>query len=278
MIGTHVSFEVKDHIGIIKINHPPVNSFVEDMRLDLAEIFESMEDRVDVYALILMAEGKGFSAGMDFNEMISTDQELRKRIGPTISRMTTALYNMRIPIIAAVHGYVIGLGFALATISDIIIASEDATFAFPEVTVGTVGGPFWFKRVIPDKIARYYFYTGKKMPVSELVKYGAVLRVVPKEQLLDEAMTVAKEIAANYPPSVWASKMVITEGEKEVQDVVDVSDRMRFRGNMEILGPDPNKKEMVRAKQERREPVYDLTFFLNRQKELKEKAAQEKKE
>ena len=97
-----------------------------------------------------------------------------------------------------------------------------------------------------------------------MVKYGAVHSVVPKDQLMDCAMGIAKEIAEMYPPSVWASKMVITEGEKEVQDVVDISDRMRYRGNSELLAGDPNKQEMIRAQLEHRKPVYDLSFFANK--------------
>ena len=97
-----------------------------------------------------------------------------------------------------------------------------------------------------------------------MVRYGAVLKVVPKEELFDCAMGIAKEIAEMYPPSVWASKMVITEGEKEVQDVVDISDRMRYRGNEELLGGDPNKQEMRLALLEHRKPVYDLSYFANK--------------
>ena len=93
-----------------------------------------------------------------------------------------------------------------------------------------------------------------------------------------EALESRQMLSATPMDASVANEIAIVAATDVVDDVVDVSDRMRFRGNMEILGPDPNKKEMVRAKQERREPVYDLTFFLNRQKELKEKAAQEKKE
>ena len=115
---------------------------------------------------------------------------------------------------------------------------------------------------------------------SKIIRYICILKKVKQEiayqihaideldaqdkELMDAAMSVAKEIAEMYPPSVWASKMVITEGEKEVQDVVDVSDRMRHRGNNEILGGDPNKGEMVRAFLEKRKPVYDLSYFANK--------------
>jgi len=263
-VHNYIDIKIEDNIAVVTINRPPVNAFCEEMRNDISEFFESLNSRTDVYAVILRAEGKGFSGGHDLEESRSTDPELRKRIIPTISRSTNAVYNCRVPVIAAVHGYVVGMGFAYASIADIIVASDDARFMFPEIKVGTVGGPFWFKRIVPDKVARYHFYTGKPIAAADMVRYGAVHSVVPKEQLLDCAMGIAKEIAEMYPPSVWASKMVITEGEKEVQDVVDISDRMRYRGNNELLAGDPNKQEMIRAQLEHRKPVYDLSFFANK--------------
>jgi len=267
-MGEHnyIQIKIENNIAVVTLNRPPVNAFCEEMRNDISEFFESLNFRTDVYAVILRAEGKGFSGGHDLNESKAraTDPTMGPRIQQTISRATNAVYNCRVPVIAAVHGYVVGMGFAFASISDIIVASDDARFMFPEIKVGTVGGPFWFKRIVPDKVARYHFYTGKPIAAADMVKYGAVHSVVPKEQLFDTAMEIAKEIAAMYPPSVWASKMVITEGEKEVQDVVDISDRMRHRGNNELLGGDPNKQEMIQAQLEHRKPVYDLSYFANK--------------
>ena len=264
-MGEHnyVTFTVEDHIGVVTLNHPPVNAFNEEMRLDIAEIFESLNKRTDVYAVILRAEGKGFSGGRDLHEAQARfgNPEVEARHVAQISRSTNAVYNCRVPVIAAVHGFVVGMGLAYVTLCDIIVAAEGSRFMFPEIKVGTVGGPFWFKRIVPDKVARYHFYTGTPIYAPEMEKYGAIHKIVPHEQLFDAAMEVAKEIAEMYPPSVWASKMVITEGEKEVQDVVDISDRMRYRGNHELLGNDPNKAEMNLAQIEHRKPVYDLSFF-----------------
>jgi len=258
----YVTFTVEDHIGVVTIDYPPVNAIREEIRVALYEIFESLNKRTDVYCVILRSEGKGFSGGHDLNEAKARllDPGLKVRVLQSLTRATNAIYHCRVPVIAAVHGYVVGAGFAFASLCDIIIAAEDTSFKFPEIKVGTVGGPFWLKRIVPDKVARYHFYTGTPIPAAEMEQYGAVHKIVPKEQLFDAAMEVAKEIAEMYPPSVWASKMVITEGEMEVYDVVDVSDRMRYRGNEEILGNDPNKQEMVRAQMEHRRPVYDLSF------------------
>ena len=261
-MGEFVKFEVQDHIGVVTIDRPPVNAVCESIRLDLREIFESLNTRTDVYCVILRAENRCFSAGHDLKEAgQSKDPNFRSRVNPTINASFDALYRCRVPVIAAVHGHVIGMGFAYASLCDMIVASEDALFNFPEITVGTVGGPFWLKRVVPDKVARYHFYTATPFTARELLQYGAVNKVVPREQLFEAAMEMAKQVAKQYPPALWATKMVITEGELEQYDVVDLSARMRDRGNLELLGNDPNKGELGRAKLEHREPVFDPAPF-----------------
>lgn len=261
-MGEFVKFEVRDHIGVVTIDRPPVNAVCESIRLDIREIFESLNTRTDVYCVILRAEGRMFSAGHDLKEAgQSKDPGFRSRVNPTINASCDALYRCRVPVIAAVHGHVIGMGFAYASLCDMIVASEDATFNFPEITVGTVGGPFWLKRLVPDKIARYHFYTATPFTAQEMLQYGAVNKVVPREQLFDAAMEMAKQVAKQYPPALWATKMVITEGELEQYDVVDLSARMRERGNNDLLADDPNKAELGRAKLAHREPVYDMEAF-----------------
>ena len=261
-----VKIEIKDNIAVVTLDRPPVNAVCEEVRIAIAEFFESLNHRTDVFCVILRAEGPGFSGGHDLKEG-RLHPERRARNQETISRSSRAVYECRVPVIAAVHGYVIGMGFAYASVCDMIVASEDASFKFPELSVGTVGGPFWFKRLVPDKVARYCFYPASPISAQDMLKYGAINKVVPKEQLMDAAMELAKKIVDMYPGCVWASKMVIVEGEKEVQDVVDVSDRKRIRGNNELLGNDPNRAEMRNAQLERRKPVYDLSFYVNKSKE-----------
>ena len=263
-MGEFVRFEVQDHIGIVTIDRPPVNAVCESIRVDLREIFESLNTRTDVYCVILRAENRCFSAGHDLKEAgirSKEDPTFRSRVAPTIDASFHALYRCRVPVIAAVHGHVISMGFAYASLCDIVVASEDATFNFPEISVGTVGGPFWLKRVVPDKVARYHFYTAKPFTAEEMERWGFIHKIVPREQLFDAAMEVAREIAKNYPPALWATKMVITEGELEQYDVVDLSSRMRARGNEELLGKDPNRAELGRAKLEKREPVFDMSYI-----------------
>ena len=264
-----VKFEVVDHIGIITIDRPPVNAVCEAVRVGLTEIFEELNSRIDVYCCILRAEGRMFCAGHDLKEARQAkDPELVKRINPTIDASFRALHRCRVPMVCACHGHVIGMGFAYASLCDVVVASDDALFNFPEITVGTVGGPAWLLRIVPDKVARYHFYTATPFTAEELKQWGVVQEIVPKEQLFDAAMAIAKKIAKQYPPALWASKMTIIEGELEQYDVVALQSRMRKRGNEELLGPDPNRRECAVAKLEKREPVFDPAPF-ERWKNLK---------
>lgn len=257
-----VKFEVIDHIGIITIDRPPVNAVCESIRVRLREIFEELNTRTDVYVAILRAEGRMFTAGHDLKEAGQrNDPEFTKQINPTIDASFRALHRCRVPMVAACHGHVIGMGFAYASLCDVVVASDDALFNFPEITVGTVGGPVWLSRIVPEKVARYHFYTATPFTAEELKHWGVVHEVVPKEKLFDTAMAIAKQIAKQYPPALWASKMTMIESELEQYDVVDLQSRMRKRGNEELLGPDPNRTECGRAKLEHREPVFDLSYL-----------------
>ena len=257
-MGEFVKFEVRDHIGIVTIDRPPVNAICESIRLDITEIFNSLNTRTDVYCVILRAEGRMFTAGHDLKEAgQSKDPDFKKRINPTIDASFEAFYRCRVPVIAAVHGRVIGMGFAYASLADVVVASEDALFSFPEITVGTVGGPVWMKRILPDKVARYHFYTATPFTAEELKHYGVVHKIVPTDQLFDAAMEVAKEIAKQYAPALWAGKITIVQSELDQYDVVAMQSKMRTLGNDTLLGPDPNRTECARARLAHREPVFD---------------------
>ncbi len=264
-------FEIVDHIGILTLCRPPVNAVNEQIKLDCIEVFESVNDgRIDIHAIILRSDQKGFCGGADTKEWMSPDVELRKRGPILINRMQEAMYRCNVPVIAAVNGFAIGMGFAMASLADVIIAEKDAWFMFPEVNVGTVGGPAWLTRIMPEKIARYYLMTGERIPAEEMYRLGCVFKICEKEDLLDEAMKIARKFTAKYPPTLWTIKTMMNKTEREVQDIIDVTGRMREFGNITILGTDTNKREMTKAFNEHRQPVYDLSQMEAAQQKLKE--------
>ena len=263
-------FEVVDNIGILTLCRPPVNAVNEEMKLDIIELLESLNDgRIDVYALIIRSElEKGFCGGSDTKEWYVPEKAAN--VAPLIDRMQEAIFKCNVPIISAVNGWCIGLGFAMVSLTDVIIAEEGSWFMFPEVNVGTVGGPMWLTRIMQEKAARYYLMTGEKIPAEEMYRLGIVLKVTEKGQLMEEAMNVARKLAAKYPPTLWAIKTIINKTELEVQDVIEVTRTMRKYGNTTLLGGDPNKREMTVAFNEHRKPVYVLAYLEKAQKTIKE--------
>ena len=87
---------------------------------------------------------------------------------------------------------------------------------------------------------------------------------------MDEALNVARKLTAKYPPTLWAIKAIMNKTELEVQDVIEVTKKMREYGNKQLLGDDPNKREMTAAFNEHRKPVYDLQYLERAQKRIKE--------
>jgi enoyl-CoA hydratase len=267
-MGNCTKFEVVDNIGILTFTRPPVNAVNQEIRLTLTELFESVtKSRTDIYAIVLCSDQKGFCGGADTKEWYT---EAGKNSAAEINRMQDAIFKCNVPVIAAVNGFCVGMGFGIASLCDVIVAEKDAWFQFPEVNVGTVGGPAWLTRIMPEKMSRYYLLTGERIPAAEMYRLGIVYKLVEKEELFDTAMTIARKLTAKYPPTLWAIKTMMNLTEREAQDVIDVTGRMRALGNREVLGDDPNKREMTKAFNEHRQPVYDMQYLERAQERLKQ--------
>ena len=206
-----VTFEAKDHIGVVTFSRPPINAVNSQANEELTKVFEDVNTMDDIWCVILRAEGKGFMSGSDVDDFGAFDDEALSKYEEADVRGILAVYNCRVPVICQVQGYVMGHGTTLAAASDIIVAADDAYFSLPEVTICVVGGTDAIRQLVPEKFLRYMAYTGKKISVKEIAKYGNILKVVPRAEAFDTAMEVAKEITANYTKSVQCVKAAINE-------------------------------------------------------------------
>ena len=206
-----VTFEIREHIGIVTFSRPPINAVNMQANEELTQIFEDINTMDDVWCVILRAEGKGFMSGSDVDDFGAFDDDGLSRYEDADVRGILAVYNCRVPVICQVQGYVMGHGTTLAAASDIIVAADDAYFSLPEVTICVVGGTDAIRMLVPEKYLRYMAYTGKKISVKEIAKYGNILKVVPREEAFDAAMETAREITANYTRSVQCVKAAINE-------------------------------------------------------------------
>jgi enoyl-CoA hydratase len=194
-------------VAEIVVDHPPVNALPVAGWFELAGAVRAAGADPGTRVVVLRAEGRGFNAGVDIKE-IQADSGFTALIGANRGCFAAfaAVYECAVPVIAAVHGFCLGGGIGLAGNSDVIVASEDATFGLPEVDRGALGAATHLSRLVPQHKARAMMYTSATATAAELHAFGSVLRVVPREQLRDAALEVAGEIAGKDPAVIRMAK------------------------------------------------------------------------
>jgi enoyl-CoA hydratase len=216
--------ETHEHIATITIENPPVNALPVAGWFALADAFRAAGRDVNVRAVILRAEGKGFQAGVDIKELAAdpTKQTLVE-VNRGCYEAFAAVYDCEVPVIAAVHGFCLGGGLALAGNADIVVAADDATFGLPEVDRGALGVATHLARFVPQHKLRAMFFTGSTVTAAELAALGTVEKVVPRADLLETARDYAKTIAEKSPLVMRRAKESLN-----MIDPVDVKRSYRF--------------------------------------------------
>src|SRR4051794_6153314 len=187
-------------IAEVVVDVPPVNALTVQGWYDLADAITQAGRDPEVRVVVLRAEGRGFNAGVDIKEMQATEG-FSALLGANKGCYAAfaAVYDCEVPVIAAVNGFCLGGGIGLVGNADIIVASDDATFGLPEVDRGALGAATHLSRLVPPLKARAMYYLAATATAADLEAYGSVWKVVPKEQLRDTALEVAREIAAKDP-------------------------------------------------------------------------------
>jgi enoyl-CoA hydratase len=194
-------------VAEVVMDNPPVNALTVAGWFELAETVRALGDDPAVRVVVLRAEGRGFNAGVDIKEMQAT-RGFDALIGANrgCAEAFAAVYECKVPVIAAVHGYCLGGGIGLVGNADIVVASDDATFGLPEVDRGALGAATHLSRLVPQHKMRAMVYTAATASAAELAAFGSVLRVVPGDELRAAALEVAEAIAAKSPTVIRAAK------------------------------------------------------------------------
>ncbi|MCU0940634.1 MAG: enoyl-CoA hydratase family protein [Burkholderiaceae bacterium] len=198
-----------DGVAEVVLDRPPVNALNAAGWNALAATIESLGQRPEVRVIVIRAEGRGFCAGVDIKEL-NADQSLIVAVNAGNYATFKAVHLNRVPVIAAVHGFVLGGGIGICGAADIVIAAEDASFGLPEVDRGAMGGAAHLQRLFGVQKVRYLFFTGEMVGAQEAWRLGAVERVVPRERLRDESLAVAARIAAKSPAMIRIAKEALT--------------------------------------------------------------------
>lgn len=198
-----------DEAGIAEVvmDNPPVNALTVAGWFELAAVVRAQGEDPNVRVVVLRAEGRGFNAGVDIKEMQNTEG-FDALIGANRGcyEAFAAVYECKVPVIAAVNGFCVGGGIGLVGNADVIVAADDATFGLPEVDRGALGAATHLSRLVPQHKMRAMVYTSATATAAELHAFGSVLRVVPPAELRDAAFEVAGEIAAKSPTVIRAAK------------------------------------------------------------------------
>lgn len=213
----NVIFEKQGNIGVLTINRPKaLNALNSETLKDLNTAIDHIEKEKDLYVVILTGAGdKAFVAGADIAEMKDLNEEEGKEFGLLGNKVFRRLENLDKPVIAAINGFALGGGCEISMACDIRIATTKAKFAQPEVGLGITpgfGGTQRLPRIVGQGKAKELIYTGDIIKADEALRIGLVNKVVEPENLMEEAMALAKKIASNAPIAVKLCKDAINRG------------------------------------------------------------------
>ena len=193
-------------VAEVVIDHPPVNALDVAGWFGLADAVSEAGRQPDNRVVVLRAEGRGFCAGVDIKEIQSAGDRALIGANRGCAAAFAAVYECEVPVVVAVHGFCLGGGIGLVGNADLVVASDDATFGLPEVDRGALGAATHLSRLVPAHRMRSMVYTAKPIGAEELHRYGSVLDVVPREQLMEAALRVAADIAAKSPTIIRRAK------------------------------------------------------------------------
>jgi len=222
--GTLLFQEVEPSIGLVTMNRPDqLNAINLGMLEDFERLFRALSQDDSIRVVVITGAGRGFSSGADLNDAViykDTDAfaDPERFLGIVQERYASLILGMRKipqPIISAVNGPAAGGGFAMALASDIRIASPEAYFVASFINIGLSGGElgcsYFLPRMVGLSRASDILYTGRKVRADEAEKMGLVSRVVPREELVEAALSIARSMAAKSVGGLKLTKRVLEE-------------------------------------------------------------------
>jgi enoyl-CoA hydratase len=212
-----VLYEKQDGIAYVTLNRPEaMNAYNIQMRDELYQILSAIKDDDEVLVTIFKGAGKkAFCAGADLSEFLSAPSPAVARQVRFKRDVWSLFLNIPQPLIAALHGYVLGSGIEIALCCDIRIASQDSQFGMPEVDLGIIpaaGGTQTLPRTVGQGRALEMLLANRWISAEEAYQSGLVNRVVSIDKLFKTAEGIAKKIASRNPTAVRYAKQAVVKG------------------------------------------------------------------
>ena len=205
-----IDFEINNSVAVLTLNNPKkLNAlsidFIEEIYDDLVDV----EKKANV--LVIFGTEKAFAAGVDVNEIEPLSFE-RALLNEFIDYKWERILNIKIPVISGVEKYALGGGFELALASDVIIASENAKFGFPEINLGLMpglGGTQLLTRIVGTKKASELIMSGDFINAEEALQLNIISKIVPSSDLKKETLNLANKITKKSLTSLRLIKEAI---------------------------------------------------------------------
>jgi enoyl-CoA hydratase len=208
MTYTTVLTEIRGRVGIVRLNRPQaMNAFNQTMLSELFDALETFDKDEQVGAMVVTGNEKAFAAGADIKEMseVSPFEMINEGRVDQFDR----IQKINKVVIAAVSGWALGGGCEFAISCDMIIASETAKFGQPEINIGIIpgaGGTQRLARLLGKHLAMEMVVNNRTLTAAEALQFGFVNHVVPVDRYIDDAVSLAEEIASRAPLAVRMAK------------------------------------------------------------------------
>jgi enoyl-CoA hydratase len=253
----------RPEVAVVALNRPTrLNALTIDVIRELLTALREAGAAPACRVVVLTGTGRGFCAGMDIAAGVERDRgqvrgpALRIENQELFASMVRTVRSLRQPVIAAVNGAAAGAGLGLALACDIRVASSAASFHVAAVKIGLSAGEcgisYHLPRLIGGARAFEVMLSGRPVAADEAERIGLVARVVPESELLDAALGIAGQIAANSPYAVWQSKMIMwTNLDNDFNAAIELENHTQI---LATLTEDAG--EAMRAFVEKRPPVF----------------------
>ena len=259
-INDRVSIEYRDHVAIVSLNRPEkFNGMDLEMMQALLVAARRIRKARNVRAVVLRGEGKAFCSGLDFARVMRRPARVLTRFitlwrkDNFFQRVCLAWRELPVPVIAVTHGYCFGAGMQLALACDFRFSAAVCEYSFMEVEWGIIpdmSGSVTLRELVPVDVAMELAMTGRRFDADEALGLNLVSRI--DEQSLDVALRFAEELARRSPDAISGIK-------KLFRSTRACSERSALRRErwlqLKVLAG-ANQREAMRAKREKREPVF----------------------
>jgi enoyl-CoA hydratase len=251
---TQLKVNVEGHIATLTLANPPVNALSRVLNDELTLALDRISELDEFRVVLLTGEGKVFCAGADLKgraDVIKGPGDLTAHLRRT-RECFHAIRECTKPVIAAINGPALGAGLAIVASCDVLLASDKANLALPEVDVGLLGGCRHAMRLFGHSRLRRMMLTGYRVPAAELYRLGVIEECTTPEDLMPKALALARVIASKSPVSTRMGKHTLNMIEE-----LGLRDGYRYEQDMTVeIAKTEDAKEAQAAFREKRAPVF----------------------